>query len=102
MDFLSLLFVGNPLPSLIIAALFVSLSFVLRRTPFGLERHPLSLLVVAAAWASYAIWEWLILVRTPGANIRVDLLVIWPILLIITIWFSVRAFRRVSPGADDE
>ncbi len=31
-------------------------------------------------WLAYAAWEWLVLVRTPDANIRVDLLLIWPVI----------------------
>ena len=57
-------------------------------------RHPRSLIVVAAAWAVYAAWEWLVLIRTPGANIRIDLMVIWPVLLLISVWFSLRALRH--------
>jgi hypothetical protein len=49
--------------------------------------------VVAAACAVYAAWEWLVVTRTADANIRVDLLVIWPTISIISVWFGVRAFR---------
>lgn len=45
------------------------------------------------AWLVYAAWEWLVLVKTPEANIRVDLLVIWPLLAMLTIWAVLRAFR---------
>jgi hypothetical protein len=51
---------------------------------------------VAVAWAVYAAWEWLVLVRTPDANIRIDLMVIWPVLLLISIWFSARALRHTA------
>ena len=47
------------------------------------------------ATASDTISE-LVLILTPEANIRVDLMLIWPILLIVTIWFSIRAFRQDS------
>ena len=53
---------------------------------------------------SLKVIEFLVIIRTPEANIRVDLTVIWPILLIVSVWFSVRAFRRticeaaVEPG----
>ncbi len=56
-------------------------------------RHPRLLLVAAIAWALYAAWEWLILVRTPEANIRVDLLLIWPALAILSGWALLRALR---------
>jgi hypothetical protein len=32
-------------------------------------------------WGVYAAWEWLVLVKTAEANIRVDILLIWPVLL---------------------
>lgn len=35
--------------------------------------------------------EWLISLKTPEANIRADVLVIWPALLILTIWAAIRA-----------
>jgi len=98
MEYLASLFVGKPLPILAVAAVFLAAFIALRRTRFGADRHPRSLLVVAAAWAVYAAWEWLVLVRTPEANIRVDLMVIWPLLLIVSIWFSIRAFRQVARG----
>ena len=56
-------------------------------------RHPHVLLVPALAWQVYAAWEWLVLVKTPEANIRVDLLIIWPLLALLTLWAAVRAFR---------
>ena len=98
MAYLASLFVGRPLPILAVAAVFFVAYIALGRTRFGLDRNPRSLLVVASAWAAYAAWEWLVLVRTPEANIRVDLMVIWPLLLIVSIWFSVRAFRQGARG----
>ena len=41
----------------------------------------------------YATWEWLVQVRTPEANIRVDLLVIWPVLAIRSAWALFRSLR---------
>ena len=96
MAILSSLLVGNPLIILAVAGLFASAYLLIRGSRFGTVRRPGSLLVPAGAWAFYAAWEWLVLVRTPEANIRVDLLVIWPVLLIISVWFAVRAFRRMD------
>jgi hypothetical protein len=31
----------------------------------------------------------------PPADIRFDLLLIWPILLVLSIWFVIQAFRSV-------
>jgi hypothetical protein len=91
MAYLASLLVGKPLLILAVAAVFIATYVIQRRLGFGSDRHPRSLLVVAAAWAVYASWEWLVLIRTPEANIRVDLMLIWPVLLIVTIWFSARA-----------
>ena len=93
MEMLSALFVSKPLNILAVAFLFLLGHFLLRFTGIGLKRHPRALLVVAAVWASYSAWEWLVAAFTPEANIRVDLLLILPIILITSIWFVIRAFR---------
>jgi hypothetical protein len=49
--------------------------------------------VPAALWLAYAGWEWLVLVKTPEANIRVDLMLIWPLITLVTMWAIVRAAR---------
>jgi hypothetical protein len=33
------------------------------------------------------------MVRTPEANIRVDLMLIWPVLLVLSAWSVIRAFK---------
>ena len=96
MEFLAALLVGRPLNILIVAALFMTAFIFLRRSPFGKGRRPRSLLVPAGFWAAYAVWEYLVLILTPEANIRVDLLVIWPVLLCVSLWFSIRALKRAS------
>lgn len=93
METLASLLVGKPLHILLIASAFAVAHVLLRATGAGSVAHPRALLVVAAGWALYAAWEWLVLLRTPEANIRVDLLLIWPILLLLSIWFTVRAVR---------
>ena len=47
----------------------------------------------AVAWLAYAGWEWLVLVKSPEANIRVDLLLIWPVIGLTTLWALVRAAK---------
>ena len=42
------------------------------------------LLWTTGVWSAYAIWEWLLL--NQGANIRVDLILIYPVLVTVTIW----------------
>jgi hypothetical protein len=93
MELLTSLFVGKPLNILAVAALFLAGYLALRFTTFGVGRHPRLLLVAAITWALYAAWEWLVQVRTPEANIRVDLLVIWPALAILSVWALFRSLR---------
>jgi len=40
-------------------------------------------LFAAGAWLGYFLWEWLVI--SPGDNIRVDLLLIWPLLGIVSL-----------------
>jgi hypothetical protein len=93
MEPLRSLFIGKPLNILALAVLFLAGYLALRFTTLGIARHPRSLLIASAAWGLYAAWEWLVQIKTPEANIRVDLMLILPILLIISIWYSIRAFR---------
>ena len=93
MAFLASLFVGKPLNILLVGVLFLAGHLLLRLTALGAGRHPRPLLWAAAAWAAYAAWEWLVKVRTPEANIRVDLLVLWPALLIVSVVALVKALR---------
>jgi hypothetical protein len=90
---LASLFIGKPVSILTVAAVFLVTYILQRYIGFGSKRHPRSLLVVAIAWVVYATWEWLILFHTPEANIRVDLMVIWPILFLVSIWLIIRAFK---------
>jgi hypothetical protein len=76
-----------------VALVFLAGHLLLRLTALGAGRHPRPLLFVAVAWALYAAWEWLVKVRTPEANIRVDLLLIWPVLLIASLVALVKALR---------
>lgn len=50
-------------------------------------------LVTAALWAAYAGWEIAVSEDHPDANIRIDLLAIYPALAILTViatWFGIR------------
>ena len=93
METLASLFVGKPLHIIGIALAFLAGHLVLRLATFGAGRHPKPLLWAFAAWALYAAWEWLVKVRTPEANIRIDLLLIWPVLAIVSLVALVRALR---------
>ena len=96
MELLTSLFVGKPLTILAVGVLFLAGYLVLRFTALGIARHPRSLLIAFIAWGLYAAWEWLVQVKTPEANIRVDLLMMWPVLAILSAWAIFRAFRLAS------
>jgi hypothetical protein len=93
MDLLVSLLVGKPHAILLVAAAFFAGHLALRHFKPGLARHPGALLIGAIAWGSYAAWEGLLLLRTPEANIRVDLLLIWPMLFLLSAWSLLRRFR---------
>jgi hypothetical protein len=93
MELLASLFAGKPLNILAVAVLFLAGYLVLRFTTFDIGRHPRSLFIATIAWGLYAAWEWLVQIKTPEANIRVDLLVIWPVLASVSVWALFRAFR---------
>jgi hypothetical protein len=93
-DLLASLFVGKPLNILTIGVLFVLGHLLLGFVTATPRRYPNALLVAAAAWGLYAVWEWLVRVRTPEANIRVDLLLIWPVLALLSVWMIFRGLQR--------
>jgi hypothetical protein len=88
-DVLARLFVGKPLHILVVALVF-GIGYAGLRSA---GRHATPLLALAGAWLLYAAWEWLVQTRTPEADIRVDLLVIWPVLALLTAWFMFKALR---------
>lgn len=75
------------------ALLFLLGYGALRVSGPGSRRPTRPLLIAAAGWMAYAAWEWLVMVRTPEANIRVDLLLIWPVLAVLTAWALLRLVR---------
>jgi hypothetical protein len=90
MDLLAFLLVGHPLHILAVALVFLA-GYGFLQASGGSHRRPTRpLLIASLAWLGYASWEWLILVRTPEANIRVDLLLIWPALALLSTWAAVR------------
>jgi len=93
LNFLGSLFVAKPLNILVVAVLFVAVYLVMRVTELGAKRNARSVLIASCAWGLYAAWELLVLIKTPDANIRVDLLVIWPVLAILSLWALFRVFR---------
>lgn len=93
MKFLASLFVGKPLYILAVAVLFLIGYLALRFKTHRIAHSPGPLLIVSSAWGLYAAWELLVQIKTPEANIRADLLVIWPVLVIISVWGLFRALR---------
>ena len=93
MDFLASLFVGKPFNILIVAAVFFMVYLIVKFAVSSASLHASPFLVIAIIWGIYAAWEWLVVTQSPEVNIRVDLLVIWPLLAILTLWQIVRAFR---------
>lgn len=93
MELLASLFVGKPQNALAVALIFLLGYLALRFAVFGISRHPRPMLIASIAWGLYAAWEWLVQTKTPEANIRVDLLVVWPVLAFLSGWALFRAFR---------
>jgi protein-S-isoprenylcysteine O-methyltransferase Ste14 len=90
---LSSLLVGRPIVILGVSLAFVGGFLALRVAAPPAARRPGALLVPAGAWALYAAWERLVQARTPEANIRADLLLIWPVLAVLSVWALFRVFR---------
>ena len=80
------LLIGRPLLILLVALLWGLAALALRRS-----RRPL--LANSLTWFSCACWEGLIQAITPEANIRVDLLLIAPLLLALGLWALVAILR---------
>lgn len=97
MELASRFLVQQPLHIFLVAGMFFLVWLLLRRKSGKFSRRTNALRVPAFAWLAYAAWEWLVLVMTPDANIRVDLLLILPIVALATLWPVVRA---MFPGRD--
>lgn len=96
MDLLASLFVGKPQNILIVSVVLFLVHLALRFKAKQKIHHSYALTIASLSWALYAAWEWLILVKTPEANIRVDLLVIRPILTILlawALWKTIKSYR---------
>lgn len=88
-------FVEHPERSALIAGIFFLLWLLFRgRGAPSNTLHQHALLIPATAWGLYAIYEFAVNRATPEADIRVDMLLILPILLVATIVGIVLALRR--------
>ncbi len=94
MKFLAMLLVGKPVTILIVAMIFFAGFLAWQAAVPESDRRPRWLLFSAVTWGLYAAWEWLVQIKTPEANIRVDLLLIWPLLAVVSAWSLFRTFRR--------
>jgi hypothetical protein len=77
--------------------LALMLAIVFGAVAMGTGRRPAW--VAAIAWGGYAVYEWMMKLRilcTGECNIRVDLLLIYPILAVISIVGVVAALRRAK------
>jgi hypothetical protein len=86
-------FVQHPERSALVAVLFLAI-WLLVRGRRGPRRRASALLLPAAAWGLYAGWEWTLTRWSPTADIRVDLLVIIPLLCLATLLGIVMALRE--------
>ena len=84
LELLGTLFVGQPLRCAAVAGVLLGVYLVLclRISPEQTVTRWMPAAVLT--WSAYAIWEWVVLVRSPEANLRIDLLLIDPVLVIVT------------------
>jgi len=85
-------FITNPALLLLIGLLFFA-AYLLLRDRAGSTLRPRALLWPGVAWMLWAIWEFGIIRLSPEANIRVDLLLVIPLVLVVSIVGLVRFFR---------
>jgi hypothetical protein len=93
MEMLSRWLVQQPAHILLVAAAHLALWALCRATVLRTVPWANRLWVPAVLWLAYAAWEWLVLTQTPEADIRVDLLLIWPLITLVTLWALWRAAR---------
>jgi hypothetical protein len=94
MEELSNFLVNKPMHILIVSSVYFLVWIVLRFFKSRMIQHPNAILVPAVFALIYAGWEWLVITETPGANIRFDLLLIWPLQAILSIWALIKTFRQ--------
>jgi hypothetical protein len=82
------IFMAYPLAAWLVFAAFAVLCGVKRRILPG---------VAATLWAAYGYYEYLMHTRvlcTGECNIRIDLLLIYPLLLLISVWATASSLKR--------
>lgn len=101
METLTSLLVGKPQNILVVAIVFLLGYLIPRFFAPGKRRRFGSLLIASVVWGMYAAWEWLVQAKTPEANIRVDLLVLWPSMAILSAWAPYRVVRSLHDTTAD-
>ena len=106
MDLMNLLFlpiqpfVGHPERVAVVAALcFIAFALVLLRARKGHRLRAWPLLVPTLLWTLFIPWE--AYCKAGGHNIRVDLLLIWPMLVIATVGGIATTFKRQTESRRD-
>ena len=84
--------VAQPLHVFVMALLHFGLWATIAATALRESPKGNVLWVPALLWLAYAGWEWLVQTVSPEANIRVDLLLIWPVIAMVTVWAVVRTW----------
>ena len=84
-------FVWNPLLALVTGMVLGGLAFLGTRARPERKGWSRTLFAPSAAWVLYAVWEYYM--KKGGANIRIDLLVIYPVLAVgtflgLTVWLT--------------
>lgn len=93
-------FIGHPERAWLVAGLFAILLILLARVRPGRLWRLLPILLAAFAWGGFGHLEQVAIAH--GWNIRVDLLLITPILLVVTTWASWAAISLATRrGGDD-
>ncbi len=84
-----------PVLTLVPAALLGWLQYRASKQQPGLKPRCLGY-ITSLLWLAYGIWEWRVQIwaRTETAPIRVDLLLVYPLLAILTVWFLLALRRR--------
>lgn len=89
-EILSRMLVAHPLHIFVVALIHFGLWAAIAMTAMRGSPRGNVMWVPALLWLAYAAWEWLVGAVTLEANIRVDLLLIWPMIAIVTLWAVVR------------
>ena len=79
-----------------VALIFVTEYRALQFAVPGMARLIRPLFIASIIWGAHAAREWLVQIQTPEANIRADLLLIWPVLAVTSGWALFRAFRAMG------